>query len=142
MMCAFVEVYDMGALFTPPDATVRVLAEKSDWPGSVLTVGDKGVGKCEFAPLMGQKTVYTFQMYQGLEPVSDVARCDLGLPFTAPKEGQYHKSFFVRFRYGAVEPPEPPEPPDPRSAELEDALRAVATGLADLLDTIAEVLGE
>lgn len=129
MMVAFVETYDEGGnLFNPPGAVVHVTAEDSEWEGVYLTPGDKGAGKCEYAPLMGPDTVYLFQVLDGTQveypPISDVARCDLGVPFAGDKPvvGQLHKSFYVRFTQGDGPPPPDPDP-DSRIAELEAALR-------------------
>jgi len=119
MMVAFVEVYDgTGNLFNPPGGQVRVQTGAGDFL-VFLHPGDKGTGKCEFAPLMGTDARYMFRMESTAGEVwSDWAVCDLALPFadagsgagdqpSAP--GQLHKSFYVRF-YQENEAP-PVEPP-------------------------------
>jgi len=132
MMVAFVEVYDeAGRLFNPPDGQVRVQTGAGDFL-AFLHPGDKGTGKCEFAPLMGQDAQYMFRMESvGGAVWSDWAVCDLSLPYVDERAehrptGQLHKSFYVRFHEGPPdEPPDPPPDPDPnpRIAELEAALR-------------------
>ena len=110
MMVAFVTIYDENdILCNPPDTVVRVRAENSDWPGTVLMPGDKGTGRCELAPLMGTDTVYLFELYQNGKLISDTAKCDLSLPFVGNKPvGQLHKSFYVRFYEQNVPLPPPP----------------------------------
>jgi hypothetical protein len=152
MMVAFVEVYDKdGNLFNPPDGQVRVQTKAGDFL-VFLHPGDKGTGKCEFAPLMGRRAKYMFRMESTAGDIwSDWAICDLSLPFAGTSEGgsssdqpgevgQLHKSFYVRFReQDGEQPPTPPEECarcaefEAQRAKVQEALKALERAVADLM---------
>lgn len=106
-MCNFMEFRDAeGHLYTPP---VRVACYAPD--GAFLAFvypGDKGEGKCEFCPLIGNDVRYGFQV-EDLEghPLSEMVFCDLSLPFVelSRTKGQYHKSFITTWTEATPPPP-------------------------------------
>jgi len=116
-MAAFVEFYDAAGQLSSP-AGVLVYVEKFDgeqWveQGVPLRPGDKGVGKCEFAPLIGKKgDFYRLAPYSLTgEILCSWATLDMGAAPIAPSfEGQKHKSWTLRYRPKAA--PVPPPTPD------------------------------